>query len=459
MSDKFPSKTMVILSGENRVTAAAETFLKNRGWQIHSTSDIKEALSYAAENTTSYLLISVDHPSSKITMVPKLFQQTLQITVIAFIEKNLPESEAKLTQFHANYRVSNPTGPAIERCIHKHHRELEQKDKETVVRSSIDSVKQEDQIRIKSGGSLEADIYRSTNQTAKVNVNIQKGHRGEMLSNPEQSKNLKSGAVIQSNNTGNIKTRNFNNPAANADARSDRLKSDDETSLLSTAVKKSLAEAKLVVGSSAEEAVRSSLDDPNAVCMVVDSPRLSGYLVATQVGNTVPSPQFNTIFQEKVVQFLAEKGEQLAEKSGYDVRLKEVHFDSWAKQAAHFLECSAYNGKDISIAFFPRKDVKIKLENSEVPEMAKVKIDELLGDRIIRFDLFIFLKENNKLILVTAKGTIFRQTQRTRFIDQGQTHLHVRKNELNLVAQYFAEAYLNDLVDTFQNQIKSSQAG
>ncbi|MBC7467637.1 MAG: hypothetical protein H7256_16720, partial [Bdellovibrio sp.] len=116
-------------------------------------------------------------------------------------------------------------------------------------------------------------------------------------------------------------------------------------------------------------------------------------------------------------------------------------------------------GKDISIAFFPRKDVKIKLENSEVPEMAKVKIDELLGDRIIRFDLFIFLKENNKLILVTAKGTIFRQSQRTRFIDQGQTHLHVRKTELNLVAQYFAETYLNDLVDTFQNQIKSSQAG
>lgn len=114
-------KTMLILKSQPNALTVVETFLRNRGWKIHSTTNLKEALVQIVSQKPSYVLISVDHANKKVRALPKLLASAFPVATIVFAENQSSSSYNVLNESSSEYRVYPPvTGPAIERCVNKY---------------------------------------------------------------------------------------------------------------------------------------------------------------------------------------------------------------------------------------------------------------------------------------------------------------------------------------------------
>ena len=121
-------KSMLILKSSATALGAVETFLRNRGWKIHSTTDLKEAFEQIVTQKPSYVLITVDHSNKKVRTLPKLIAANFPTATIVFAETQTPASYKMLHESASEYRVYPPvTGPAIERCINKYLKDQQAK--------------------------------------------------------------------------------------------------------------------------------------------------------------------------------------------------------------------------------------------------------------------------------------------------------------------------------------------
>jgi hypothetical protein len=117
-------KTMLILKANPASLATSEMFLRNRGWAVYSTCDVKEALLLLVDKKYSYIMISVDHANKKTHMLPTLISHKFKIGVMTFAETQSANSYNLLTASSCEYKIYAPvTGPAIERCLLKYTRD------------------------------------------------------------------------------------------------------------------------------------------------------------------------------------------------------------------------------------------------------------------------------------------------------------------------------------------------
>ncbi len=79
-------QTVVILKSKLDSLKTAETFLKNRKWNIISSPNLREALAGIIQKQPRFVLLAADHPNSKVRMLPKLLGQAFPCKVIAFTE-------------------------------------------------------------------------------------------------------------------------------------------------------------------------------------------------------------------------------------------------------------------------------------------------------------------------------------------------------------------------------------
>src|SRR5437868_13725870 len=113
-------KTMLIIKSPSAALTTVEHFLRNRGWKLYSTSNLKEAMVQLLQNKPTYVLICVDHPNKKVRTLPRILNQAFPVAVIVFADSQNSASYKLLNEATSDYRVYPPaTGPAIERCVNK----------------------------------------------------------------------------------------------------------------------------------------------------------------------------------------------------------------------------------------------------------------------------------------------------------------------------------------------------
>jgi hypothetical protein len=143
MSDTQTSekpKTMLILKSQPAALGSVESYLKNRGWQIHTTANLKEALVYIITKKPAFVAISIDHPNRKVRALPKILTQGIPCTAIVFAESNSSSSYKALNDMQVDYRVYPPaTGPAFERCVNKYLKDQQLPANEESLREMIKS--------------------------------------------------------------------------------------------------------------------------------------------------------------------------------------------------------------------------------------------------------------------------------------------------------------------------------
>lgn len=570
-------KTMLILKSHSAALGAVEIFLRNRGWKIYSTANLKEALVQIVSQKPSYVLISVDHPNKKVRALPKLLSQAFPIATIVFAENQSSISYKVLNDSATEYRVFPPvTGPAIERCVNKY---LKDQQTRSTVQSAHETFRSENgdngngSISIKGGGdnhfSMRGEITTSSfgdesatsrllsqllgeeaaisqntphkadnnlvfAQTLEEDSNSQAAqsyisgsqtgtHPQDDLRSPylsekgENSEEVQSGqngfgkTYVQKGSAGNIGTyispnedpgdfgsaknealkgtlgsakqenptgdatwegrggraqdglgsreyrRNHNTTGwapTEADSRTQHIKerrarSDANDTLIAKGTQKSLEESVDVGGGIIVAKLEEST---SAACIVVESARFSGYLVAVMGNNRKFDKTFIETIKQRLFKFLKANGEDVSDNDAMDVKIKQVDFEPWALEYADFLRKSVHQGHEVAMAFFPRSPIKTLLEESDHQDMAKIQLMDLQGDRQVEFDLYVYLPSNNKYVLYTPKGGVFYNKQMDRLKKQGVTHMHIQKAAVQEVSKYHAQNYLNGMVEDFEQK-------
>lgn len=422
------SKTMLILKAQTFSLAATEVFLRNRGWRLFVTTDVKEALLKLVEQKFSYVLLSVDHTNKKNPLLPQLIRHKFSTTVMCFAENPSTLSYNRLNAADSEYKIYAPvTGPAVERAITKYLRDLQTR--------SLMMIKPE---------AAEALLYRQPHEEPRVES------VGVFVKGKGRSRDF--GSVHAKGHLGNEIHGRIRN-----DIRKDpeyqlrhfqqkKKRSDALDTIIARGTQLSLLENVEFQDGFIEHPVENTV---NSGCIIVESERFSGYLVTAMGHNVTISDEFLAGVKKKLFKYLKENGEHLTESEAMDVKLKPVAFEPWALEYADFLRTSVHKGDEVAIAFFPRRPVYVTLENSVHKDMMTIHLKDLKGDREVNFDLYLYLETNKKLVLYTPQGGVFYQKQMDRLKHQGVTHMHIPKTATDAVAKYNAQNYLNDLVEAF----------
>lgn len=196
----------------------------------------------------------------------------------------------------------------------------------------------------------------------------------------------------------------------------------------------------------------------NVACIVIESPRFSGYLITAMGKDKVIDAAFIEKINQRLFRFLRENGEKITEKDALSINIKQVPFEDWALEYAEFLRKSVHEGNEVAMAFFPRADIKTKTGASVADEMATIRVDELVGNAAVEFNIYVYLPRNNKFVLYTPRGSVFYNVQKDRLLGQGISQLHIFKSDLQDLEKYRAQNFLNDKISEFEHRQRLNDA-
>lgn len=194
-------------------------------------------------------------------------------------------------------------------------------------------------------------------------------------------------------------------------------------------------------------------DNSHLACIVVESPKFSGYLVAALGKDKKIDDEFVDIVRTKLMKFLRDAGEPIENEANMQIKVKRVDFEGWALEYAQFLRKSVHKGDEVAMAFFPFADAQTKIGMSAKENMVSVKTSEIESGKPLEFNMYIYLPTNKKYILYTPRGSSFQENQKERLIRQGVDKIHIQKGDVQNLSKYKAQNHLNSLVDKYENKV------
>lgn len=193
-------------------------------------------------------------------------------------------------------------------------------------------------------------------------------------------------------------------------------------------------------------------DSSNVACLIVESARFSGYLVAALGKNRKIDETFVDTIRDRLLKFLRDNGESVAQEGTLNLKIKKVDFQEWALEYAEFLRKSVHNGEEIAMAFFPFAQAKTQVEKSASDEMGAIDVSQIEPEVELDFNLYVYLPTNKRYVLYTPRGSKFYTTQKDRLSQMGVSQVHVKRSEIEGVDKTRAQSYLNSKIDDFHNR-------
>jgi hypothetical protein len=225
-----------------------------------------------------------------------------------------------------------------------------------------------------------------------------------------------------------------------------------EETIIVKGTEKALQES-VSVRSQATEKLKTIDKTKKAVCITVESPKFSGYLVAVMGDEKALDAQFVDLIRERLFAFLKAHGEPIEDRDrSMEIKLQEVEFEAWALEQADFLKRAVHDHTEVAMAFFPSQDTTVRLEASASERMLQLDMSELRGNVVLEFDLYIYLPQNQKYLLYTPEGRPLYEEQKKRLMDKGVAKMHLRKESAQGVKRYRAQNFLNDKIEEFKKK-------
>lgn len=503
MSQETVKKKLLIIKANSTSLGTVEGFLRNRDWNIKSTTNLKEALIFLVQEQPQFVMVSIDHPNRKVRNLPKILTQAFPVCVIAFAESSSAASFTLLNNCNTEYLLYPPvTGPAVERTVNKYYKDQQTREssggfnRSTVPTEGTDGV-----ISIKgqgAGGDVSSahsilqqllsgdEMSAMATGTAGNPIGGMINGAGRNSMNGMMTGNASSTAPHYSGGNNGLgpewarqqspaddpsfdsstggSHRNNNGPSW-APLEGRKKKKDRTTpeqieanpaatkqdSIILRGTKDALDKSCLKTSFAEAEAIE---DSTNTSCIVVESPRFSGYLITAMGKDRKIDDSFINKIRERLFRFLKENGEHIEDSDPMQLKIKEVPFEDWALAQAEFLRKSVHEGHEVAMAFFPCADVKIATGASADEEMASIHLNELAGDVAVEFNVYIYLPKNNKYVLYTPRGSKFFNVQKQRLQSQGVSNLHILKAEIQDLDKYRAQNFLNEKIQLFEEKLK-----
>jgi hypothetical protein len=119
---------LFILKAKAKNLKNAEQFLKNRDFEVISTTDMKVAINTILSGQASVIMLSTDHANPKVMKLPQIIRQSFNTGIIIFAEGVSQKGTAALRESRHPYVLYPPvSGPAVERMILKIERDKKEK--------------------------------------------------------------------------------------------------------------------------------------------------------------------------------------------------------------------------------------------------------------------------------------------------------------------------------------------
>lgn len=205
------------------------------------------------------------------------------------------------------------------------------------------------------------------------------------------------------------------------------------------------------------EVLESLEDNSHLACIIIESAKFSGYLVAALGKDKRIDNQFVDLIKVKLLKFLRDNGEPIENDSSLSLKVKRVDFEGWALEYAQFLRKSVHKGDEVAMAFFPFADAQTRVGESADARMVSVKTEEIQTETPLEFNMYIYLPSNKKYILYTPEGGKFLKEQKTRLVRQGVSKMHIQKGDVQNLSKFKAQNHLNSLITDFEAKDKSAK--
>lgn len=199
-------------------------------------------------------------------------------------------------------------------------------------------------------------------------------------------------------------------------------------------------------------------DNSHLACIVVESPKFSGYLVAALGKDKKIDDEFVDLVRSKLMKFLRDAGEPIDNEANMQIKVKRVDFEGWALEYAQFLRKSVHKGDEVAMAFFPFAEAQTKVGISARENMVSVKTADIEAGKVLEFNMYIYLPTNKKYILYTPQGAVFQANQKDRLIRQGVSDIHIQKGDVQNLSKFKAQNHLNSLIDKYDSKESEKSA-
>ncbi len=191
-------------------------------------------------------------------------------------------------------------------------------------------------------------------------------------------------------------------------------------------------------------------------CIIVESARFSGYLVAAMGKNKKIDNHFVELIRIKLMKFLKDNGETIDNESNLQLKVRQVDFEGWAIEYAQFLRKSVHKGNEVAMAFFPFATAQTPVGESATATMVSIKTEDIQTDTPLEFNMYLYLPSNKKYILYTPEGGLFLSEQKKRLSQQGVLKMHIQKEDVQNLSKFKAQNHLNSLIKDFESKSGSS---
>ena len=501
------TKVLYIIRSKENTLVAVESFLHNRNFEIQSSTNATTAYEEIKASQPDFVLISLNNPHPKILMFPQLLAQVINPDRIIIFADMLTAAVTKsLSQAKINkkYILYPPlSGPAVERMTLKILKDEDAAkraaDKPDTQRlSSSDSVTSGgfDNISIKGSSAVKDTVVISSGAFQNDNEIVSRTKGLTFFdSGSIREKRLVSEDLGETNTTGlgsqeELEASNSNTAAESwgsetsgkatkgtrskintgnkkqtGGSRLGETESDQsskqarfKTSALSRSAPVDFSESLLIRGTEeafefATTVVQKAESETlapaisNIACLIVESAKVSGYLIVAYGKDRQIDKEFIQNLRSKLVLYMRENGDKdFTSEQGLELTVEPTRFSDWALEQAEFLRKSIHKGNEVAIAFFPELATEIPLEISDHEKMLEIDIDNLVLDHEVDFDLYLHMPKNGKFIMHTRKSRVFSKERKSRLQAKDIQKLFVRTDSSENVRRYRVRTFLNQKI-------------
>lgn len=199
-------------------------------------------------------------------------------------------------------------------------------------------------------------------------------------------------------------------------------------------------------GAGAENIPRAS----RVTCFRAHTKNLSGYFVIAYGQNRSVDPAWTARLQDEIRQYVATFEEHPLLEPGLEIEIVEVNFHKWTKEQADFLSYASHQDNEIALAFF-RDTAPMDVRDSAHPGHCEIGIENIRGDAVTDFDIYIYLPQNARFVLYTPRGGTFYESQKRKLISDGIQSVHVNKKSLDEVRRQRSKKFIEEKSAGFAN--------
>lgn len=409
-----PAKCIFLLKARPDSLAAAESWLTSKGWTVHSTDQVKDAISRVIELQPDHVVICMDHVNPRVRVLPKLFEQAFQIKVIGYMEATTATSLA--TTAGMDYVLYPPVaGSAVERMAAKVVRDERRARAAQAKRFLLEPALVE--IKNKSEQAQSTLLEMISSDFSQVEDDATMAVRDIFASQATPH------TQILYSHTNGTYTDNTNIVRGTHQAIHDVALTLPGTEVLP------LNECR------------------EAICFFVNSSEHQGFVLCSIAQNSEPLHTFVELFKTRFSELMAESNLTCTMSQAVVVSLPKVSFDSWVRRQAAFSKKFVHLDQECGLAFFEMAEPQNEIVSSPThPTMVTVSLLDIDSDKPLLFDVFVHLPANDKFILYNRRGNKFPQLQKTRLLSRGVLDVHMRGKEIDLLHRHHIEAYLNQKI-------------